>query len=106
MAYYIQGAVMKDRGPVFVTTFNPLCMVIVAIMGSFFMPEQMYLGRTISGGVGLMVSLLSMPEKMSCRPPSPPASSDASAMRRMMEFVLQAMQQLNVALMQQRTIGL
>jgi len=45
MAYYIQGAVMKDRGPVFVTTFNPLCMVIVAIMGSFFLAEIMYLGR-------------------------------------------------------------
>ncbi|KAF7847301.1 hypothetical protein BT93_L3106 [Corymbia citriodora subsp. variegata] len=30
VAYYIQGLVMKERGPVFVTAFNPLSMVIVA----------------------------------------------------------------------------
>lgn len=45
MAYYIQGVVMKDRGPVFVTAFSPLCMVIVAVMGSIILAEQMYLGR-------------------------------------------------------------
>ena len=45
LAYYIQGVVMKDRGPVFVTAFSPLCMVIVAIMGSFILGEQMFLGR-------------------------------------------------------------
>ncbi|WVZ05511.1 hypothetical protein V8G54_018857 [Vigna mungo] len=56
MAYYIQGVVMKDRGPVFVTTFNPLCMVIVAIMGSFFLAEQMYLGRAI-GAIVIIVGL-------------------------------------------------
>ncbi|CAJ1896983.1 unnamed protein product [Sphenostylis stenocarpa] len=56
MAYYIQGAVMKDRGPVFVTTFNPLGMVIVAIMGSFFLAEQMYLGRAI-GAVVIILGL-------------------------------------------------
>ncbi|KOM40601.1 hypothetical protein LR48_Vigan04g079900 [Vigna angularis] len=56
MAYYIQGVVMKDRGPVFVTTFNPLCMVIVAIMGSLFLPEQMYLGRAI-GAIVIIVGL-------------------------------------------------
>ncbi|KAK2418013.1 WAT1-related protein [Trifolium repens] len=51
MAYYIQGAVMRYRGPVFVTTFNPLCMVIVAIMGSFFLAEKIYLGRVIGAVV-------------------------------------------------------
>ncbi|KAK7284223.1 hypothetical protein RJT34_18965 [Clitoria ternatea] len=56
MAYYIQGAVMKERGPVFVTTFNPLCMVIVAIMGFFFLAEQMYLGRFV-GAIIIMVGL-------------------------------------------------
>lgn len=56
MAYYIQGAVMKDRGPVFVTTFNPLCMVIVAIMGSFFLAEQMFLGRVI-GAIIIILGL-------------------------------------------------
>ncbi|KHN09434.1 Auxin-induced protein 5NG4 [Glycine soja] len=56
MAYYIQGAVMKDRGPVFVTTFNPLCMVIVAIMGSFFPAEIMYLGRVV-GAIVIILGL-------------------------------------------------
>ena len=45
LTYYIQGVVMQDRGPVFVTAFNPLGMVIVAIMGSFVLAEQLYLGR-------------------------------------------------------------
>lgn len=45
LAYYIQGVVMKDRGPVFVTAFNPLSMIIVAVMSSFILAEQMYLGR-------------------------------------------------------------
>ncbi|KAJ4704745.1 WAT1-related protein [Melia azedarach] len=47
LAYYIQGVVMKDRGPVFVAAFSPLCMVIVAIMSSFILAEQMFLGRVI-----------------------------------------------------------
>ncbi|XVF55335.1 hypothetical protein PTKIN_Ptkin06aG0028900 [Pterospermum kingtungense] len=47
LAYYIQGVIMKDRGPVFVTAFSPLCMVLVAIMSSFILAEQMYLGRVI-----------------------------------------------------------
>ncbi|KAH8506188.1 hypothetical protein H0E87_013132 [Populus deltoides] len=45
LAYYIQGIVMKDRGPVFVTAFSPLCMVIVAVLSSIIWAEQMYLGR-------------------------------------------------------------
>lgn len=47
LTYYIQGIVMKDKGPVFVTAFNPLSMVIVAIMSSFILSETMYLGRYI-----------------------------------------------------------
>lgn len=48
IGYYVSGVVMKDRGPVFVTAFNPLCMIIVAIMGSFLLSEIMYLGRCLS----------------------------------------------------------
>ncbi|KAK8691668.1 hypothetical protein V6N13_075168 [Hibiscus sabdariffa] len=32
IGYYVQGVIMKTRGPVFVTAFNPLSMVIVAIL--------------------------------------------------------------------------
>lgn len=45
--YYISGVIMRERGPVFVTAFNPLSMVIVAILGSFMLAEQLVLGRYI-----------------------------------------------------------
>lgn len=47
LAYYIQGIIMKDRGPVFVTAFSPLCMVIVAVFSSFLLREKLYLGRLL-----------------------------------------------------------
>ncbi|XP_047320443.1 WAT1-related protein At2g39510-like [Impatiens glandulifera] len=45
--YYISLQVMKEKGPVFVTSFNPLSMVLVTIMGSFFLSEQINLGRVV-----------------------------------------------------------
>ncbi|KVH90585.1 Drug/metabolite transporter, partial [Cynara cardunculus var. scolymus] len=45
LAYYIQGLIMRVKGPVFVTAFSPLCMIIVAVMGSIILAEQIYLGR-------------------------------------------------------------
>ena len=47
IAYYVQGVVMKERGPVFVTAFSPLGMIIVAVLSSFIFSEKMYLGRYI-----------------------------------------------------------
>ncbi|XP_019172014.1 PREDICTED: WAT1-related protein At2g37460 [Ipomoea nil] len=51
LAYYIQGVIMKDRGPVFVTAFNPLSMVIVAVMSTIILREQMFLGRVLGAAV-------------------------------------------------------
>ncbi|KAI5575064.1 hypothetical protein POPTR_010G209200v4 [Populus trichocarpa] len=56
LAYYVQGLIMKRRGPVFVTAFNPLSMVIVAILGSFFLKEILYLGR-VFGAVVIVTGL-------------------------------------------------
>nr|GMD26043.1 WAT1-related protein At2g39510-like [Ipomoea batatas] len=42
---------MKEKGPVFVTAFNPLSMIIVAIMGSFMLSEQLDLGKALGAGV-------------------------------------------------------
>ncbi|KAJ8899679.1 hypothetical protein K2173_019376 [Erythroxylum novogranatense] len=56
LTYYIQGIIMKDRGPVFVTAFSPLCMVIVAVMSSTILKEQMYLGRMI-GAIVIVAGL-------------------------------------------------
>lgn len=47
VAYYVQGLVIKQRGPVFVTAFNPLCMIITALLGSFILGEQITLGRFV-----------------------------------------------------------
>ncbi|PWA93998.1 Drug/metabolite transporter [Artemisia annua] len=51
LAYYIQGLIMKDGGPVFVTAFSPLSMIIVAIMGSIILAEKTYLGRVLGAMV-------------------------------------------------------
>lgn len=56
VAYYVQGVIMKDRGPVFVTAFNPLSMVIVAVMSSFILGEKMLLGRVL-GAVVIVTGL-------------------------------------------------
>ncbi|XP_010544709.1 PREDICTED: WAT1-related protein At4g08290 isoform X1 [Tarenaya hassleriana] len=59
LTYYVQGMVMKTRGPVFVTAFNPLCMVLVAVLASFILHEQIHLGSVI-GGVVIAVGLYSV----------------------------------------------
>ncbi|KAG9153419.1 hypothetical protein Leryth_020997 [Lithospermum erythrorhizon] len=49
--YYVSGVVMKERGPVFVTAFNPLSMIIVAFVGSFILDEQLHIGRVLGAVV-------------------------------------------------------
>lgn len=47
ISYYVQGLVMQKTGPVFVTAFSPLMMIIVAIMGSFILAENIYVGGVL-----------------------------------------------------------
>ncbi|GAB2260395.1 hypothetical protein Droror1_Dr00011250 [Drosera rotundifolia] len=56
IAYYIQGVVNKQKGPVFVTAFSPLCMIITAILGSLFLSEQLHLG-SILGAITIAIGL-------------------------------------------------
>jgi len=42
---YIQGMVIKSMGPVIVTAFNPLRMIIVTGLACIILSEQLYLGR-------------------------------------------------------------
>ncbi|XP_044953402.1 WAT1-related protein At1g44800-like [Hordeum vulgare subsp. vulgare] len=56
VAYYLQGVVSGQRGPVFVTAFNPLCMIITAVMGSIILKEEINLGSVI-GAVIIVVGL-------------------------------------------------
>ncbi|GMH29422.1 hypothetical protein Nepgr_031265 [Nepenthes gracilis] len=59
IAYYVQGLVMEKRGPVFVTAFSPLMMIIVAIMGSFILAENIYVGG-VMGAVLIVIGLYSV----------------------------------------------
>nr|ACU18438.1 unknown [Glycine max] len=72
MSYYLQGVVMKTRGPVFVTAFSPLCMVIVAVMSYFILAEQVFLGRVI-GAVIICLGLYAVVwgKSKDCSPRSP-----------------------------------
>ncbi|KAF3555603.1 hypothetical protein F2Q69_00010386 [Brassica cretica] len=56
VAYYVQGLMMQRKGPVFVTAFNPLVVVIVSIMSFFVLGQGIYLGGVI-GLVVLMVGV-------------------------------------------------
>ncbi|CAH8265496.1 unnamed protein product [Arabidopsis lyrata] len=47
IAYYVQGLMMQRKGPVFVTAFNPLVVVIVSIMSFFVLGKGIYLGGVI-----------------------------------------------------------
>ncbi|KAH0989394.1 hypothetical protein GBA52_000877 [Prunus armeniaca] len=81
ITYYVQGLVMKTRGPVFVTAFNPLCMIIVSILGSIILAEKLHLGSII-GGVIIVLGLYSVvwgKSKDYCKSsavPSSPAMKD------------------------------
>lgn len=59
VAYYVQGIVIKERGPVFVTAFSPLCMIIVTVLGSFILSEVITLGRML-GAIVIVVGLYAL----------------------------------------------
>ncbi|KZV16571.1 hypothetical protein F511_11403 [Dorcoceras hygrometricum] len=59
IAYYLQGMVNKVRGPVFVTAFSPLTMIITAVLGAMVLSEQIHLGSLI-GAVIIIVGLYSV----------------------------------------------
>ncbi|KAG8068209.1 hypothetical protein GUJ93_ZPchr0005g14689 [Zizania palustris] len=59
IAYYVQGLVIQRTGPVFASAFSPLMMIIVAVMGSFILAEQIYLGGVL-GAVLIVIGLYSV----------------------------------------------
>ncbi|KAK6137487.1 hypothetical protein DH2020_028740 [Rehmannia glutinosa] len=56
ITYYLSGVIMKEKGPVFVTSFNPLSMVVVAILSSFIFAEQMSVGK-VTGATVIVLGL-------------------------------------------------
>ncbi|XP_006655900.1 WAT1-related protein At1g21890-like [Oryza brachyantha] len=59
VAYYVQGLVTRARGPVFVTAFQPLCMMITAVLGSTILKEEITLGSVI-GALIIVVGLYAL----------------------------------------------
>lgn len=59
IAYYVHGQVMEKKGPVFVTAFSPLMMIIVAIMGTFILAEKLYIGGIV-GALVIVAGLYSV----------------------------------------------
>ncbi|PON76357.1 Plant-drug/metabolite exporter [Trema orientale] len=56
IAYYVQGMVIRERGPVFVTSFSPLCMIITFALGAIVLAEQVHLGSII-GAIFIVMGL-------------------------------------------------
>ncbi|KAL5071078.1 hypothetical protein RYX36_021965 [Vicia faba] len=54
--FYVQGSVIKTMGPVFVTAFNPLRMIIVTALACILLSEKLHLG-SIVGGVVVVIGL-------------------------------------------------
>ncbi|KAL0551162.1 hypothetical protein IC582_010246 [Cucumis melo] len=53
---YIQLWCTEEKGPVFVTMYNPLCSILVALLAYFVFGQKLYLG-SIVGGVIVMIGL-------------------------------------------------
>ncbi|WJX18776.1 hypothetical protein P8452_08543 [Trifolium repens] len=51
---YIQLWCTEKKGPVFVTVFNPLCTIFVAILAYFVLGEKLYLGSIIGAFIVIM----------------------------------------------------
>lgn len=56
IAYYVQGMVIRERGPVFVTSFSPLCMIITFALGAIVLAETVHLG-SIVGAIFIVFGL-------------------------------------------------
>ncbi|KAG0469696.1 hypothetical protein HPP92_015781 [Vanilla planifolia] len=59
LSYVLLAIVMKEKGPVFVSCFNPCCMTMTAIMGITFLGKGIELGMII-GSIIIMFGLYSV----------------------------------------------
>ncbi|KAB8112222.1 hypothetical protein EE612_050323, partial [Oryza sativa] len=59
VAYYVQGLVTRAQGPVFVSAFQPLCMIITSVLDSTILREDITLGSVI-GTVIIAVGLYAL----------------------------------------------
>ncbi|CAH9133388.1 unnamed protein product [Cuscuta epithymum] len=59
VVYYVSGVIMNEMGPFFVTAFNPVGMIMVAMIGSFIFQEQLDYGK-VFGALTIIVGLYSV----------------------------------------------
>lgn len=55
--FYVQDMVIKTTGPMFVTAFNPLRMIIVTALACIVLSEKLHLGRYYQVKCYIIVSL-------------------------------------------------
>ncbi|KAK4795106.1 hypothetical protein SAY86_013100 [Trapa natans] len=56
IAYYLQGVVIRERGPVFMSAFYPLSMITTAVLGAIVLAEKVHLGSII-GAIFIVIGL-------------------------------------------------
>ncbi|KAK4804765.1 hypothetical protein SAY86_004582 [Trapa natans] len=56
IAYYLQGVVIRERGPVFMSAFYPLSMITAAVLGAIVLAETVHLGSII-GAIFIVMGL-------------------------------------------------
>ncbi|KAG7026175.1 WAT1-related protein, partial [Cucurbita argyrosperma subsp. argyrosperma] len=54
LTVYIQLWCTEEKGPVFVTMFDPLCTVLVAALAYFVFGQKLYMGSIVGGGIVIM----------------------------------------------------
>ncbi|KAF5742856.1 hypothetical protein HS088_TW09G00917 [Tripterygium wilfordii] len=56
LSFFVQAWVVSQKGPLFSAMFNPLCTVIVTILATAFVHEDIYTGSMI-GALGVVIGL-------------------------------------------------
>ncbi|XP_020225114.2 WAT1-related protein At4g08290-like [Cajanus cajan] len=78
--YYIQGMVVKSMGPVIVTAFNPLRMIIVTTLACIVLSEKLYLGSIIGAIVVILgLYLVVWGKYRECQGRMPPSPAEVNS---------------------------
>ncbi|XP_059448552.1 WAT1-related protein At1g68170-like [Corylus avellana] len=91
---------VRMRGPLFVSVFNPLMLVLVAIMGSLLLDEKLHLGSILGAALivcGLYVVLWGKGKEMKKNTqPEPPPSNTSPDSSELVDIAIHPPTELNV----------
>ncbi|XP_027190291.1 WAT1-related protein At4g08290-like isoform X2 [Cicer arietinum] len=91
--YYIQGKVIKTMGPVIVTAFNPLRMIIVTALACIILSEQLFLGSIIGAIVvvsGLYLVVWGKSKEYKARNEMPPSPTKENSLQHQQQLPVTA----------------